>query len=500
MRSRSVLIYIMLTMVLILTGCNEQPPAGQSVDLSKIDNQETVKKEESLNSDPQENDPQENDPQENDSQENNSQENDSQEDKSLGNDSEDQDNLKLTEGDHIPLLASEGKTIDAFIPSGWTLIDAVDVDFNKDGFMDKVGVLEIDGSDMTEDEIYDVPRLLFAIENNDDQHYELSFQDPNLIRTRFEGGIFGDPYLEMDVSDNNFSTHAFGGSSWKWSEDNTYSYRNGEWYLIKATETYGQGPYLTSYREDDYDLGVGKRSYNSENSEIMMERGMSWDAYDLEYDIALEAPPKLKDFSAKNERAKDRIKDKRAEKVIVSDALNLSDTQVTVLKQEAKPIEQICYTDKDYIAYTFKSEDERFVNLVIYDRNLGQSTVVDRYERSDDDWVSKFDNVVIDQGYIYYNGYNSENVTYAESDDTEGTINELAFTYLYQENIDGTDKKTLFEYENKPDENGNYPYVSISFEIHAGKIIFSCYGGEETRYYRMNTDGSEMETLGSLKH
>lgn len=471
MRKKMTSIYILLVILLSLIGCNQQEPTEKAVELSGIkdqDSQEALNNQEStLEDDSLKNAPLANEP--------------------LAN-------------DHIPSLPSEGETIEAFIPSGWTLLDSVEVDFNNDGFMDMIGVLEIDSSDITEDELYDFPRLLFAIINRGDKRYELSFQDSNLIRTQFEGGIFGDPYSEMDVSDNNFSTHAFGGSSWKWSEDNTYSYRNGEWYLIKAIETYGQGPYLTNYREDDYDLGVGKRSYNSQNDEIMMQRGMSWDAYDLEFDIILEAPPKLKDFSAKDMRAKDRIKGKRAEKVIFSDVLNLSDAQEKALEQEAMSIIQICYTDMDYIAYTFKSEDEKFEYLAIYNKHLGRSTVVDRYERSDDDWVSKFDNVAIDQDRIYYNGYNSENVTYAESGETVGVINELAFTYLYQENIDGTEKKILFEYENEADENGNYSYVAISFEIHAGKIIFSCYGAEETRYYRMNKDGSEMETLGSLKH
>ncbi|MBF4693373.1 hypothetical protein [Fusibacter ferrireducens] len=478
MRNKWTGLYIVIVMLLILTGCNDQQTEDVSEHLLNLND---TAQDQNL-------------------QEDKSQTNDSQEKSSLENESEGQTYSKSIETNNTPALPSEGENIQSFIPNGWLLLDAVELDFNNDGFMDAVGVLEIDGSDMTEDDLYNFPRILFAIKNSGDKRYELSFQDANLIRTEFEGGVFGDPYIELDVTDHNFSTHAYGGSSWKWSEDYTYSYRNDEWYLIKSVESYGQGPYITEYREDDYDLGIGKRSYNSENDEIMMQREMSWDAYDLDFDIVLEAPPRLKAFSAKNIRAGDRLKDMRAERVVVSEMLNLSDAQRAVVEQEAMSIRQICYTDEDYIAYTFKSEAEKYEYLAIYDRYLGVSTVVDRCERWEADWLSKFDHVVMDQEYIYYHSYYAPNSMDAESSEFVGTANELAFTYLYREKRDGTDKKMLFKYENETDARGDYPYVSITFEIHAGKIIFTLFSGQEYAHYKMNLDGDALELLGRLEN
>ncbi|GAU76431.1 hypothetical protein [Fusibacter sp. 3D3] len=416
------------------------------------------------------------------------------------NESEEKRPLESTESDEIDLLPAEGKTIEAFVPKGWKLMDSINVDFNNDGFMDVIGVLEVDGSDMTPDDIYDSPRLLFAIENSGDTSFKLSFQDENLIRTQFEGGVFGDPYLPLSVENGNFSTHAYGGSSWKWSEDRTYSYRNGDWYLIASEETYGQGPYITQYRQNNYDTRVGKRSYNSENDEIMMQRGESWTAFDLEFEIEIEAPLKLKTFSIRNAFDREQIEDKRADKVIVSEALKLDEDQVTALKQKAIAIEQVCFKDLEFIAYTFKSDDGKFEYLAVYNRSSGISTIVDQCERLEEDWLSSFEYVVIDQGYIYYNGYASETIHYTDDQGESSRSDELVSSYLCSVSIDGTDKKIRFTYDNQVDAEGRYPYISITFEIHAGKIILSTYSEHEISYTRMNLESSEMEFLGNIKN
>lgn len=65
------------------------------------------------------------------------------------------------------------------------------------------------------------PRILFAITSDETKRYHLNFQDINLIRTRDEGGVYGDPYLPLTADAVSFTTHMYGGSAWRWSEDFT---------------------------------------------------------------------------------------------------------------------------------------------------------------------------------------------------------------------------------------------------------------------------------------
>ena len=154
-----------------------------------------------------------------------------------------------------------------FTPVGWFLMDYVETDYNGDGNMDIIGVLENENAEISYglpgwDDAPRYPRILFATYSNDDGSYNLDFQDANLIRTRFEGGTFGDPYEPLTAKGNVFTITAFGGSSWKWKEASTFRYMNGGWYLIYDEERGTLGPISVSYFYNDYDSGVGFRGYN----------------------------------------------------------------------------------------------------------------------------------------------------------------------------------------------------------------------------------------------
>lgn len=144
----------------------------------------------------------------------------------------------------VPQLPGTGKGIDDFVPEGWALLDSVALDFNEDGIADHVGVLE------TGDE--GSPRILFAIASDGTDQYHLDLQNSNLIRAGNEGGVYGDPYMPLTAEGTSFTTNAYGGSSWRWSEEYTYTYRDGGWWLTSSEDTYG---YIfgctTSYCKND---------------------------------------------------------------------------------------------------------------------------------------------------------------------------------------------------------------------------------------------------------
>jgi hypothetical protein len=107
------------------------------------------------------------------------------------------------------------------------------------------------------------PRILFGAVNIDNDIYKLDFQDINLVRTRFEGGINGDPYEPLTVENDTFTIHSFGGSGWKWSEATTFKYMLGEWYKVNEESIYGNGPWVSDYTYNDYETGKGVRGYNN---------------------------------------------------------------------------------------------------------------------------------------------------------------------------------------------------------------------------------------------
>lgn len=135
----------------------------------------------------------------------------------------------------IPTLPAAGQKLSDFVPEGWELMDSVELDFNEDGIADYVGVLEVpnDEENWMDSMAF---RILFAIVSEGPEQYRLDFQNESLIHTWNEGGPFGDPYERLTAEGNSFTVSAYGGSSWKWSEMYTFTYRDGTWYLTWSGE------------------------------------------------------------------------------------------------------------------------------------------------------------------------------------------------------------------------------------------------------------------------
>ena len=174
----------------------------------------------------------------------------------------------------LPSLPQTGAKLVDFIPEGWTLLDSAALDFNRDGHTDYVGVLDASGEDIPSDTSSITPRILFAVASCGENSLRLDFQDENLIRTRDEGGVFGDPYVPLTADGTTFTTNAFGGSAWKWSEAYTYAYRDGTWYLSSAHTTYGYGPIVTEENVDDYETGIGIRRKRSRDAPFGRSDGL----------------------------------------------------------------------------------------------------------------------------------------------------------------------------------------------------------------------------------
>ena len=399
-----------------------------------------------------------------------------------------------------PQLPAKASNLAAFAPEGWALLDSVELDFNQDGIPDYVGVLEAAGIEGEEGWTYqDAPRILFAAAGDGAEGYRLDFQDINLIRTRAEGGVFGDPYEPLTAEGTSFTTHAYGGSAWRWSEDYTYTCRGGAWYLTASETTYGYGSYITSYSRDDWDSGKGIRKERSSEFSDMEENWESmegWDSekYDLEYELPLDEPLTLEQAGKRWWLAKDRVTDWEVASVTCAAGVELSEEQVE--RPEEAYLE---YCDEDCALYSFSNTESGLFYLAMYrwkDRTLSVLA-------QEEDAINQPE---LYEGKIYYVTDIVEPVRYktaqdgeeqtAEEEDTVGVrLNRIA--------LEGTGKETIFTYrypeEGQEIRESQIPYLALIYEISGGEIIAEVYIGHKPHpFYRMKTDGSGAKKIGQV--
>ena len=206
----------------------------------------------------------------------------------------------------VPALPKNGAKLADFVPKGWYLLDSVELDFNADGKTDYVGVLAHSGMKDAEPPYDDktLTRILFAVKSDGNKGYALDFQDDRLIRTAIEGGAFGDPYEPLTCKDNTFTTNAYGGSAWKWSDAYTYRYIKGIWYMVRSEETSAWMGFPMSEEIKDYEARAGTKSANSQElaDDVMEDKIPIPDGYETTEDFEVGPPLTLQEFSKRHDR------------------------------------------------------------------------------------------------------------------------------------------------------------------------------------------------------
>ena len=394
----------------------------------------------------------------------------------------------------VPLLAAEGRELKDFVPEGWELMDSAALDYNEDGIEDYVGVLE--KTELEEEEGYDdAPRILFAIVSKSGR-YRLDFQDENLIRTRSEGGVYGDPYLPLSAEDTSFTTHAFGGSAWKWSEDYTYTYKEGMWYLTHSEVSGGYGFYTTSYSMNDWEKGVGVRKRRSSDFDDMEKH---WDEeeppYDLVYEIPLNEPFTIQEAGKRWWLSTDRVDDWSVDSIKFAAGVELEKVDIRFPSEDA----WYDYCDENCALYSFLKGEEGKSYLAMYSWQDKSLFVLAEEE-------SEIDDVILYKGKIYYSAEIREDIAYKEfQDGEERTVRErdTVGVSLYRINTDGTEKEQIFEYRiaeaNQEVMETRPPYLALIAEIGGDEIVLEVYNGDAPHpFYRMKTDGSGLQLIGQV--
>lgn len=400
-------------------------------------------------------------------------------------------------------LPGWGEEFSDFVPAGWQVRDCVELDFNGDGLTDYVGVLEVPAE---EGFYYDAsglcreyPRILFAIASVGENQYRLDFQDTSLIRTRNEGGVYGDPYLPLTAEGNSFTTHCFGGSAWKWAEDYTYAYREGKWYLTFSETTYGYGWYITSIETDDWEKGVGVRKERSSDFEEMeknmeaMENGeMGEEDYDLVYEVKLDKAPTIHQAGMKWWLAPDRVTDWEVRDIWTAEGVELTADEAKLPGQQYYD-----YCDTDCVLYSFTREESGKSYIARY---LWKEQSLQVLAEED----TAIDNLRIYKGKLYYSVDVEEDIVYKTRKD--GTVRterarDTVGLNLFRLNLDGTGKECVFTYRcpeaGEEVLEGPLPYLAFTYELTGDEIVLEVYCGDGPHpVYRMNTDGSGVELIG----
>lgn len=410
----------------------------------------------------------------------------------------------------VPQLPETGAKLADFVPEGWELLDSVELDFNEDDITDYVGVLQ--WAKINRDRTWwmssdyphqKYPRILFAIRSDGAEKYRLDFQDINLIYAWDEGGVFGDPYLPLTAEGASFTTHTYGGSAWRWSEDCTYVYREETWWLALSEKTYGYYEYTTDYEKNDWESGVGIRkkrssepgdigSYESANGEELEPVEC-----DVEYKVSLDESMTLEQAGKRGALAGERVSDWEVEKIVLAEGVELSEDRIE-LPGEAF----IRYCDENCALYTFGFDSDtgrRVDYLAMYcwqDKSLsvlaGGETAIDAPKIYD--------------GKIYYTSDIVEHVKYKTMEDgTEQIAEEEAVVgvKLNRMDLDGSGKETIFEYRYQEATQeimeSRMHYLGLYYEISGGEIVAQVrLGNEPHPFYRMKTDGSRREKIGQM--
>lgn len=111
--------------------------------------------------------------------------------------------------------------IQAWIPAGYSILDSSTVDLNLDHLKDCILVLK-DSSIEAQFEEHIRPMLLLL--GDAQGNFKLWMQNDSVVLCAACGGVMGDPYMGMDVSEGHISLEFYGGAVERWSRTVVFEY------------------------------------------------------------------------------------------------------------------------------------------------------------------------------------------------------------------------------------------------------------------------------------
>jgi len=87
------------------------------------------------------------------------------------------------------------------------------------------------------------------------------------------GGMMGDPFEGINITNGVLQINHFGGSRWKWNYTHKYRHQKVYFYLIGATIGYGANP--EGFTTVDYNLSTGQIDYSEEK--LIEDENTNWE-------------------------------------------------------------------------------------------------------------------------------------------------------------------------------------------------------------------------------
>ena len=136
------------------------------------------------------------------------------------------------------------------------VIDSLMGDLNKDGIEEKVII-----SQTTDSTNFGAKRKI-SIFKKQNQNWKLWKESKNALLESDAGGMMGDPYLGIEISNGVLKVFHYGGTTWKWTITDKYRLEDENFILIGYSYNYGRPcDYWINY---DFNLITGKFAYKKE--------------------------------------------------------------------------------------------------------------------------------------------------------------------------------------------------------------------------------------------
>ena len=133
-------------------------------------------------------------------------------------------------------IDARGKSLKEIVPAGYEILDSVSGNLNDDQFNDMILVLKRAKEDSLS------PISDFAIKREtlilygDENGYTIVARNMNVVTCLTCGGMMGDPYTGISISDKTFSVSHYGGSVWRWGRVSTFSRNPGGTWVLSEDE------------------------------------------------------------------------------------------------------------------------------------------------------------------------------------------------------------------------------------------------------------------------
>lgn len=147
-------------------------------------------------------------------------------------------------------LSTFGQKLD--IPEGYTIVDTVSGDLDKDGIKELVAAYNT----ATLNPDTDGFKRELIIYKKDKSVWKVWKKSQRVLFGSQDGGMMGDPFGEMEIKNGCLFISQNGGSSWKWGHTDQYRYQDGEFVLIGYKSDYGK--ICEVWTSVDFNLSTGK--------------------------------------------------------------------------------------------------------------------------------------------------------------------------------------------------------------------------------------------------